>query len=123
MFFKVRLFFSNRDVDGICNCVDDSNITTSFKSEDGKWCCRYGKEDCMIDKYYIERTDIDQFDFNKLDFKYVKVVTCSGKTLPLSQQCHDGDDTTPVCNYVHSNPLRNIRAVKKSYLDVCKDNL
>ena len=104
-FFKVRLFFSNRDDDGICNCVDDSNITTSFKVEDEKWCCRYGKEDCKI----ARNND-----------NYVVSVTCSGKTLPLSQQCHDGDDTTPVCHYVHSNPDRNDI---DSYLDVCKDNM
>ena len=67
----------------------------------------------MIDKYYI--------DHNR---KYVKVVTCSGNTLPLSQQCHDGDDTTPVCNYIHSNPDRNdIYVGERSYLDVCKDNM
>ena len=72
----------------------------------------------MIDKYDIDTLGND---------KYVKGVTCSGKTLPLSQQCHDGDDTTPVCNYVHSNPNRNAIAIgftgKRSYLDVCKDNL
>ena len=66
----------------------------------------------MIDKY-----DIDEYG----KFKYVKGVTCSGKTLPLSQQCHDGDDTTPVCNYIHSTPYRNDD--KRSYLDVCKDNM
>ena len=67
----------------------------------------------MIDKYYID-----------YDYNYVKVVTCSGKTLPLSQQCHDGDDTTPVCNYIHSNPDRNdIYIGERSYLDVCKDNM
>ena len=112
MIFKVIFFF--RHSNAICNCVDDSNITTSFMSNDGKWCCRYGKEDCMIDKYYID-----------YDYNYVKVVTCSGKTLPLSQQCHDGDDTTPVCNYIHSTPYRNadIDIGKRSYLDVCKDNM
>ena len=75
----------------------------------------------MIDKYYIERTDIDQFDFNKLDFKYVKVVTCSGKTLPLSQQCHDGDETTPVCNNVQWSDRYWTGEI--SYLDVCKDDM
>ena len=113
MFFLKLDFFSNRDSDGICNCVDDSNTTTSFKSEDGKWCCQYGKEDCTIDEYYI-----GEFWPN---VKNVKSVTCSGKTLPLSQQCHDGDDTTPVCNYVHSTPNRNW-SDKRSYLDVCKDS-
>ena len=70
----------------------------------------------MIDRYYIGKFD------DYADVKYVKVVTCSGKTLPLSQQCHDGDDTTPVCNYIHSNPDRNY-IDKISYLDVCKDNM
>ena len=116
MIFKVIFFFGHSNA--ICNCVDDSNITTSFMSNDGKWCCRYGKEDCMIDKY---------------DYGYgVKSVTCSGKTIPLSEQCHDGDDTTPVCNYIHSTPNRNYvdiddsmpsSLVKRSYLDVCKDNM
>ena len=64
----------------------------------------------MIDKYYID-----------YDSNYVKVVTCSGKTLPLSQQCHDGDDTTPVCDYIHSNPKR-FRKKTRSYLDICNDN-
>ena len=69
----------------------------------------------MIDKYIIDNYS-----------NYVKVVTCSGKTLPLSQQCHDGDDTTPVCNYIHSNPIRNPYSGyinKRSYLDVCKDDM
>ena len=104
MIFKVIFFF--RHSNAICNCVDDSNITTSFMSNDGKWCCRYGKEDCKI----ARNND-----------NYVVSVTCSGKTLPLSQQCHDGDDTTPVCDYIHSNPKR-FRKKTRSYLDICNDN-
>ena len=96
-------FFSNRASWETCNCVDDSNITTSFHESDGKWCCRYGKEDCFKERWGVR---------------------CSGKTLSLSQQCHDGDDTTPVCNYIHSNPDRNdIYIGERSYLDVCKDNM
>ena len=90
--------------------MDDRNITTEILFKSQKWCCRYGKEDCIIDNYSV-------YD-NKVK---VKSVTCSGKALPLSQQCHDGDDTTPVCNYIHSTPDRN--KYGRSYLDVCKDNM
>ena len=94
--------------------MDDSNITSSLRVRDGKWCCRSGHEDCVIEKYHEDMGYED----------VILSVRCSGKTLPRSQQCHDGDNATPVCNYVHTNPARNnFWDAKIYYLDVCKDNM
>ena len=99
-------FSSYRDRDGTCKCGVGSNIT-EFKKDDGHWCCKSTKDDCTV----VEKTSIGN----------PKVVNCIGHPIPLKQQCHDGDISTPRCNYYPGDEFRN-RHAKRAFLDVCQDN-
>ena len=93
-------FSSYRYYTGTCKCGVGSNIT-EFKKEDDLWCCKSTKDDCIKEDW--------------------KTVNCIGHPIPLTQQCHDGDISTPRCNYYPEEETRNYRA-KRAFLDVCQDN-
>ena len=94
---------AENDYTGTCKCGVGSNIT-EFKKDDGRWCCKSTKDDCtVVEKYYV------------------KIVNCIGHPIPLTQQCHDGDISTPRCNYYPDDQDRNLYA-KRAFLDVCQDN-
>ena len=80
-----------------------SNVT-DIKKDDDLWCCKSTKDDCTV-------------ELNS----YGTVVNCIGHPIPLTQQCHDGDISTPRCNYYPDDEDRNYKA-KRAFLDVCQDN-
>ena len=91
---------------GTCKCGVGTNIT-EFKKDDGLWCCKSTKDDCKVEKLDSDGDAI--------------VVNCIGHPIPLMQQCHDGDISTPRCNYYPDDENRNFVA-KRAFLDVCQDN-
>ena len=84
-----------------------SNIT-DIKKEDGLWCCKSTRDNCTVEEFIA-------------GFDIVTLVNCIGHAIPLTQQCHDGDISTPRCNYYPEDLYRN-RKAKRAFLDVCKDN-
>ena len=93
-------FSSYRGESGTCKCGVGSNIT-EFKKDDNLWCCKSTKDDCIKENS--------------------RSVKCIGHPIPLTQQCHDGDISTPRCNYYPDDEDRNSWA-KRAFLDVCQDN-
>ena len=98
-------FSSYRSGSGTCKCGVGRNIT-EFKKDDGRWCCKSTKDDCTVEK---------SGGFG------AEIVKCIGHPIPLTQQCHDGDISTPRCNYYPDDEDRNLYA-KRAFLDVCQDN-
>ena len=99
-------FSSYRDGTGTCKCGVGNNIT-DIKYDDGLWCCKSTKDDCTVEE--------------TIDWLGAIVVNCIGHPIPLTQQCHDGDISTPRCNYYPGDENRNFNA-KRAFLDVCQDN-
>ena len=97
-------FSSYRFSPGTCKCGVDSNIT-EFKKDDNLWCCKSTRDDCTK-------------EFSILGL--LSAVNCIGHPIPLTQQCHDGDISTPRCNYYPGDKNRNEYA-KRAFLDVCQD--
>ena len=100
-------FSCYRDQFGTCKCGVGSNIT-EFKKDDGRWCCKSTKDDCTVEKYLYNGGPAE-------------IVKCIGHPIPLTQQCHDGDFSTPQCNYYPEDENRN-RKAKRAFLNVCQDN-
>ena len=98
-------FSSYRSQTGTCKCGVGSNIT-DIKYDDGRWCCKSTKDDCTVEESSVGSANI---------------VKCIGHPIPLTQQCHDGDISTPRCNYYPVDKYRNFYA-KRAFLDVCQDN-
>ena len=90
---------------GTCKCGVGSNIT-EFKKDDNLWCCKSTKDDCTVEE---------------TSENFAAIVMCIGHPIPLTQQCHDGDISTPQCNYYPGDENRNLQA-KRAFLDVCQDN-
>ena len=99
------MFSSYRHIDGTCKCGEGSNIT-EFKKDGNLWCCKSTKDDCQV--------ELDHFGFQTS-------IKCIGHPIPLTQQCHDGDFSTPQCNYYPEDENRNRKATR-AFLNVCQDN-
>ena len=87
----------------ICECVQDG-ITTKFRYDDAKWCCKTTEDQCIRDGYNI---------------------ICNGTALRLSDQCHNEDDDGQSCNYYPLDEFRNGKTIfsePRSYIDLCQDN-
>jgi hypothetical protein len=100
---------------------------TKFGYKDGLWCCKTTNSRCT-----------KEFDGKNLYGYYGK---CIGNAIPLTQQCHDNDEHTPLCNYYPTdrNRYQSIRQghpghpgvsnhhlpndeVQRSFVDICNDN-
>ena len=87
----------------MCNCGEGNN-KSSFKYDDGKWCCT--NSTCNIDKR---------------DNKYGRPnkVSCKGRALKLEEQCEDHIEGKR-CNTYPEDEWRN-RDAERSFIDACND--
>ena len=112
----------SRPYEETCKCGVDNNIT-EFSIDEGLWCCKTTQDKCTVEEYTKVLRGRDTTWKN---------VTCQGKAISLSQQCHDADDLTPSCNYFPEDFWRNSGTNKQThylsggtrshYLDGCFNN-
>ena len=98
-------------MEGTCQCQEEGGQLQEFGFNDGLWCCKSTAENCKV----VE----SDFDGDP------KTVKCTGKKLELSQQCHDQDPNTPICNHYGDDKFRNGHVeygAKRSHLNICNDN-
>ena len=85
----------------------EGNVT-EYKVGDRLWCCKETKDNCTVEMIGIR-----------------KVVTCIGKALRLTQQCHGFENNSLACNYYPFDENRNVDYYMdgciRSYLDICND--
>ena len=106
------IYFSYRHYYGTCQCQEEGGQLQEFGHDDGLWCCKSTAKNCTVVESY---SDGDP-----------KTVICTGKKLELSQQCHDQDSNTPICNHYGGDQWRNgdtfIYHAKRSHLNICNHN-
>ena len=106
------------ELDNPCLCgVNDQNMTR-FGYKDGLWCCKTTNSECTVEYVRSERNNVTK---------------CTGNAIPLTQQCHDNFEYSPVCNYYPTdrNRYRTFweqrsqmvqKQVQRSFVDICNDN-
>ena len=92
---------------------------TEIGSMDLKWCCKTTSKNCTLEFL------ADRFLRGRLEPNKYFNVRCIGKVIPLTEQCHDDDITTPTCNFHPKDETRIAYGntdYPRSHIDICNNN-